>query len=190
MQRGSKLTPKGAKIVAALERFRDAIKSGTPIEQRYTVRRVRLDLTPRTFGSDEVKEIRAMIGVSQPIFGQFLGVDVKTVRSWEQGRRTPSPMACRFLEEIQASPEHWRSRLDAVLGASDRVGTSSSRLACHPPAGALFLGILPFPGVVTGFLPARPWSETRRPDPLVRIGVNSRLQGMSFFPTRAMIASG
>ncbi len=120
MKQESELTPKGAKIVAALERFRDAIEAGTPIEQRYTVRRVKLDLTPRSFGPDEVKGIRAMIGVSQPIFGQFLGVDVKTVRSWEQGRRTPSGMACRFLEEIQAAPEHWRSRLAAVLGASNR----------------------------------------------------------------------
>ena len=81
---------------------------------------VKLDLTPRTFGPDEVKGIRALMGLSQPIFGQFLGVDVKTVRSWEQGRRVPSGMDCRFLEEIQASPEHWRSRLDALLGASDR----------------------------------------------------------------------
>jgi putative transcriptional regulator len=120
MKRGPKLTPKGAKIVAALERFRDAIKAGAPIEQRYTVHRVKLDLTPRTFGPDEVKGIRAMMGVSQPIIGQFLGVDVKTVPSWEQGRRIPSGMACRFLEEIQTSPEHWQRRLNAVLRASDR----------------------------------------------------------------------
>ena len=120
MKQGSKLTPKGAKIVAALERFRDVIEAGTPIEQRYSVRRMKLDLTRRMFGPDEVKGIRAMMGVSQPIFGQFLGVDVKTVRSWEQGRRVPSGMACRFLEEIQASPEHWRGRLAAVLGASQR----------------------------------------------------------------------
>jgi putative transcriptional regulator len=120
MKKGPKLTPKGAKIIAALARFRDTIEAGTPIEQRYTVRRVKLDLSPRKFGPDEVKGIRAIIGVSQPIFGQFLGVDVKTVRSWEQGRRSPSGMACRFLEEIQASPEHWRSRLSAVLGATDR----------------------------------------------------------------------
>ena len=120
MKQGSKLTPKGAKIVAALERFRDTIEAGTPIEERYTVRRVKLDLTPRSFSPDEVKKVRAMLGVSQPIFGQFLGVDVKTVRSWEQGRRVPSGMACRFLEEIQAAPEHWRNRLRAVLGDSHR----------------------------------------------------------------------
>jgi len=120
MKEGSKLTPKGAKIVAALERFRDAIESGTPIERRYTVRRVKLDLTPRTFSPDEVKRIRTAMGVSQPIFGQFLGVDVKTVRSWEQGRRAPSGMARRFLEEIQATPEHWRGRLESILGSSAR----------------------------------------------------------------------
>jgi putative transcriptional regulator len=120
MKQGSKFTPKGAKIIAALERFRDSIGAGSPIERRYTIRRVKLDLTPRKFGPDEVKGIRAMMGVSQPIFGQFLGVDVKTVRSWEQGRRVPSGIASRFLEEIQTSPEHWRSRLDAVVGASGR----------------------------------------------------------------------
>jgi DNA-binding transcriptional regulator YiaG len=57
----------------------------TPIEQRSTVRRVKLVLTPRTFGPSEVKRIRAMVGVSQPIFSEFLGIDVNTVRSWEQG---------------------------------------------------------------------------------------------------------
>jgi putative transcriptional regulator len=116
----SKLSPKGAKIVAALERFRDTIEAGNPIEQRYTVRRVKLDLLPRLFGPDEVRGISAMMGVSHPIFGQFLGVDVKTIRSWEQGRRSPSGIASRFLEEIQTSPEHWRSRLNAVLGTANR----------------------------------------------------------------------
>jgi putative transcriptional regulator len=120
MKQGSKFTPKGVKIVAALERFRDTLAAGVPIQQRYTVRKIKLDLTPRTFSPDDVKGIRAMMGVSQPIFGQFLGVDVKTVRSWEQGRRVPSGIACRFLEEIAADPEHWRSRLDAVLAPSQR----------------------------------------------------------------------
>ena len=120
MKGAQKLSSKGAKIVAALERFRDAIDSGEPIERRYTVRRVKVDLTPRSFGPEDVRGIRAMMGVSQPLFGQFLGVDVKTVRSWEQGRRVPSGMARRFLEEIQAAPDHWRSRVATVLGASNR----------------------------------------------------------------------
>jgi hypothetical protein len=41
MKRRSNLTPRGAKIVAALQRFRDAIVDGKPIEQRYAVSRVK-----------------------------------------------------------------------------------------------------------------------------------------------------
>ena len=125
MRGQGKLTAKGAKIVAALERFRDTLESGVPVEQRYTVRKIRLKLTPRTFESKEVKNVRAALGISQPVFSQFLGVDVKTVRSWEQGQRVPSGMACRFLEEIEADLEHWRGRLRNVLDIEDGLGEES-----------------------------------------------------------------
>jgi putative transcriptional regulator len=115
MKGQGKLSAKGAKIVAALERFRDTLESGVPVEQRYTVRKTKLKLTPRTFEPKEVKDVRAALGISQPVFSQFLGVDVKTVRSWEQGQRVPSGMACRFLEEIEADLEHWRGRLRNVV---------------------------------------------------------------------------
>jgi hypothetical protein len=46
MKGQGKLTAKGAKFVAALERFRDTLESGVPVEQRYTVRKIRLKLTP------------------------------------------------------------------------------------------------------------------------------------------------
>ena len=52
MKHEGKLTPKGAKRVAALERFRDTIAAGIPIEQRYSVRRVKLNLTPQAFGPE------------------------------------------------------------------------------------------------------------------------------------------
>jgi len=125
MKGQGKLTAKGAKIVAALERFRDTVESGVPVEQRYTVRRIRLKLTPRTFEPKEVKNVRAALGISQPVFSQFLGVDVKTVRSWEQGQRVPSGMACRFLEEIEADLEHWRGRLRNVLDIKDSLAEES-----------------------------------------------------------------
>ena len=125
MKGQGKLTAKGAKIVAALERFRDTLESGVPVEQRYTVRKIRLKLTPRTFEPEEVKNVRAALGISQPVFSQFLGVDVKTVRSWEQGQRVPSGMACRFLEEIEADLEHWRGRLRNVLDIEDGLGEES-----------------------------------------------------------------
>jgi putative transcriptional regulator len=110
---------KGGQDRGALGRFRDTVEAGVPIEQRYTVRRARLNLTPRTFGPDEIKGVRVALGVSQPIFGQFLGVDVKTIRSWEQGQRLPSGIACRFLEEIQTDLGHWRGSLREVLIIQD-----------------------------------------------------------------------
>ena len=125
MRGQGKLTAKGAKIVAALERFRDTLESGVPVEQRYTVRKIRLKLTPRTFEPKQVKNVRAALGISQPVFSQFLGVDVKTVRSWEQGQRVPSGMACRFLEEIEADLEHWRGRLRNVLDIEEGLGEES-----------------------------------------------------------------
>ncbi len=125
MKGQGKLTAKGAKIVAALERFRDTLESGVPVEQRYTVRKTKLKLTPRTFEPKQVKDVRAALGISQPVFSQFLGVDVKTVRSWEQGQRVPSGMACRFLEEIEADLEHWRGRLRNVLIIEDDLGEES-----------------------------------------------------------------
>ena len=125
MRGQGKLTAKGAKIVAALERFRDTLESGVPVEQRYTVRKIRLKLTPRTFEPKDVKNVRAALGISQPVFSQFLGVNVKTVRSWEQGQRVPSGMACRFLEEIEADLEHWRGRLRNVLDIEDGLGEES-----------------------------------------------------------------
>ena len=125
MRGQGKFTVKGTKIVAAFERFRDRLECGVPVEQRYTVREIRPKLTPRTFEPKDVKNVRAALGISQPVFSQFLGVDVKTVRSWEQGQRVPSGMACRFLEEIEADLEHWRGRLRKVLDIEDGLGEES-----------------------------------------------------------------
>jgi len=44
------------------------------------------------------------------LFAHFLGVSVKTVRSWEQGK-TPSDIASRFMDEIRHNPNYWRQRL-------------------------------------------------------------------------------
>jgi hypothetical protein len=53
--------------------------------------------------------------MSRAAFAAFLGVDASSVRSWEQGLRCPSPIACRLMSEIEANPEYWRKRLVACL---------------------------------------------------------------------------
>ena len=68
--------------------------------------------------------------MSQAAFAAYLGADASTIRSWEQGLRLPSPLACRLLSEIEATPSHWRKRLAACLtgpGASEPVEQAEAR---------------------------------------------------------------
>ena len=54
---------------------------------------------------EEIKEIRAKTGLSQPLFAMAMGVSVKTLESWEQGRNTPSGAAVRLLEIIEQNTD-------------------------------------------------------------------------------------
>jgi putative transcriptional regulator len=44
-----------------------------------------------------VSSIRERTGLSQPRFAQLLGVSVRTLQEWEQGRRMPSGAARTLL---------------------------------------------------------------------------------------------
>ncbi len=98
-------------ILEGLEDFVGALEMGSDLDGRFTCHRVKLDLKPETYNADKVKAIRRLLKVSQALFAKFLGVSVKTVRSWEQGLSEPSKIACRFMDEIQREPDHYRMRL-------------------------------------------------------------------------------
>lgn len=114
------LSPAGERIVAAFEEAIGAMRAGAPTPQgrRLTARTYRVDFASPNYGPADVLRVRELLAMSQVVFAQFLGVDTNTVRSWEQGTRPPSPMACRFLAEIEAEPRHWRRRIarQAVAG--------------------------------------------------------------------------
>jgi putative transcriptional regulator len=124
MKKNEDLSPKGAEIVAALAEFCDVLKSGDPIENHFTVRTVELAVDLHAYTPEGVKRVRDSLGLSQPIFARFLGVGVKTVRSWEQGARTPSTMACRFLSEIESDPDYWRGRFRKMVSTKSRKAGS------------------------------------------------------------------
>ncbi len=50
-------------------------------------------------------EARMKVGVSQTAFAQLLGVSVRTLQEWEQGRREPSGAAKTLLRIAMRSPE-------------------------------------------------------------------------------------
>lgn len=74
----------------------------------------------RTFivETPNVKEIRASYKLSQNEFAALLGISVKTLRNWEQGRRIPEG-AARVL--LQVAARHPEAIWDAVKLKSTAV---------------------------------------------------------------------
>lgn len=101
----------GKEIVSRLRDFKDALKKKEPVFERFTCKRVILDLQPTTYNAEMVKQTRKMLGASQAVFAQFLGVSRGTVRGWELGANSPKDIACRFMDEIRRNPGYWTKRL-------------------------------------------------------------------------------
>ena len=53
----------------------------------------------------DVKKIRSDYQLSQNEFAALLGISVKTLRNWEQGRRTPEGAARVLLQVAAKHPE-------------------------------------------------------------------------------------
>jgi putative transcriptional regulator len=122
-----KLSSRGASIVKALTQLSEDLATGTPLETKYTVRQVRVIPKPSLYPPMRVRAVRELVGASQEVFAQLLAVSRMTVRSWEQGSRQPSPIARRFLDEIEMAPGHFRGRiLDAVDDRGRSIPTKPS----------------------------------------------------------------
>jgi DNA-binding transcriptional regulator YiaG len=59
-------------------------------------------ITARTV---DVKALRARLNISQEAFAGRYGLDVATVRNWEQGRTKPEGPAATLLQLIDRDPE-------------------------------------------------------------------------------------
>jgi putative transcriptional regulator len=101
----------GESIVGSLKNFAEAVEAGDDLQQRFTCRTVRLNLTPQTYSPELVKQTRHVLGMSQTIFAQFLGVSASAVQDWEQGAKPPKGSACRLMDEIRNNPDYWLRRL-------------------------------------------------------------------------------
>lgn len=101
----------GSKILAAIEEATELLRSEGLGSRRLTVRTYRMPTAPRAYRPGDVKRVRELLGASQAVFARFLGVNVNTIRSWEQGKRPPQQIARRFLSEIEADPNYWRRRM-------------------------------------------------------------------------------
>jgi putative transcriptional regulator len=113
-------------ILDGLREMAEFVTSGDPSEKRYTVRQLTLDLEPGSYTPERVRATREVFGLSQPLFAKFLGVEVSALRHWEQGIRSPSAVVRRFLDEMNATPDHWRRRIDAAVRRTQKAAHGRS----------------------------------------------------------------
>lgn len=52
----------------------------------------------------DVQAIRRLTGLSQAKFAELLGIELSTLRNWEQGRRQPTGPAQALLRAIRNNP--------------------------------------------------------------------------------------
>jgi putative transcriptional regulator len=102
----------GASILGAIEEATEILRSEGFESDKLTIRSYKVPLTPPSYRPGDVKRVRELLGASQAVLAAFLGVNVNTVRSWEQGKRLPQPIASRFLSEIETDIPYWRQRIE------------------------------------------------------------------------------
>lgn len=116
-----KPTAVGKELVRRLGRFVGELKKTEELEARFTCRTIKLDLHPKDYGAAEVKKVRQILGVSQALFAEFMGVSRAAVRSWERDVRPPNGAVCRLMDEIVHNPAYFRDRLQSL---SSRVSNT------------------------------------------------------------------
>ena len=75
------------------------------------IRQLRRGEQGRVTKVPSITRIRAKTGLSQPRFAELLGVSVRTLQEWEQGRRAPSGAARTLLLVAEKNP---RTLLDVA----------------------------------------------------------------------------
>ena len=51
------------------------------------------------------RRVRKRLGLSQAAFAQRINVSLKTIRNWEQGKRSPTGAAKALLRVLDKAPE-------------------------------------------------------------------------------------
>jgi putative transcriptional regulator len=93
------------------EELLESVREGGAILRGATLRGDKAAARRFVFPTPDVKQIREGYELSQSEFAALLGVSIKTLQNWEQGRRTPQG-AARVL--LQVAARHPRSVWDVV----------------------------------------------------------------------------
>ncbi len=69
------------------------------------IRELKSGKTSRVINVPAIADIREKTGLSQSEFAELLGVSVRTLQDWEQGRRAPSGAARTLLLIANKNPK-------------------------------------------------------------------------------------
>jgi len=69
------------------------------------LRQLKRGTVGRVFTLPPIADVRARVGLSQSEFARLLGVSVRTLQEWEQGRRVPSGPARALLTIAYKNPK-------------------------------------------------------------------------------------
>lgn len=63
-------------------------------------------MSPPKFEAAQIKEIREMNHVSQPVFARYLNTSKSTIQKWESGAKHPGGIALKLLSVVQKHGLH------------------------------------------------------------------------------------
>ena len=113
-----------AELAASIEEAGHIVREETAPSRKFTVEREPLD----------VVGIREGYKLSQTRFAALLGISVKTLRNWEQGRRTPAGPARILLQAQESRPpkpqenaDEWLNDTEEQMAAEDAAWEATYR---------------------------------------------------------------
>jgi putative transcriptional regulator len=80
------------------------VKRNVGVEIFQGIREIKRGEHGRVVNIPSVSSVRERTGLSQARFAELLGVSVRTLQEWEQGRRAPSGAARTLLLIAQKNP--------------------------------------------------------------------------------------
>jgi putative transcriptional regulator len=102
MAKSPKRSPRGKRIVSALDEVADDVRGRKTLPRRSVTIPKQVD----------VQAIRDKLGMSQVEFAKAYGFSIATLRNWEQHRREPDGAAKVLLAVIERAPEAVRQALE------------------------------------------------------------------------------
>lgn len=103
----------GPRILAALTELTESLERGQALPPGASARGVESPGEPGAYDPSRIRAAREKLGASREEFAGMLGVSSAMVQSLELGRRAPSRLVRRMLDEFGREPERWRRVADA-----------------------------------------------------------------------------